>query len=107
MELSPYKYIQSVTYVVGCYVCAVGVAIVLPPHIINYFDLDQRLPFVGHHLLTAFLGNIVATLWIFLSSLIVNNSSVYDPYWAIAPAFCIVYWSAEFGGLGVSCTFVI
>ena len=98
MELSPYKYYQSVTYIVGCYVCAIGVAVISPPYLSAYFQLEKYLGEDNYALLAAFLGDIVATLWIFLSSFIVNNSSVYDPYWSIAPAFVIVYWAAEFGG---------
>lgn len=34
----------------------------------------------------AALADVVCTLVVFLCSVLWNNSSVYDPYWSVAPA---------------------
>ena len=33
----------------------------------------------------------VATIGIYISSLIFNNSSMYDPFWSVAPIPIIIY----------------
>ena len=40
---------------------------------------------IENALLMFFIGDIIATLVVYLGSLIFNNSSVYDPYWSVAP----------------------
>ena len=36
--------------------------------------------------------DLVATAIVFIFSLTFNNSSIYDPYWSIAPFFIILFW---------------
>lgn len=36
-------------------------------------------------LLRLFLADLAATVWVWLMSLLAHNSSVYDPYWSVAP----------------------
>jgi steroid 5-alpha reductase family enzyme len=43
-------------------------------------------------ILYAFILDILATLTVFLISMLVNNSSIYDPYWSIAPPIIFIYW---------------
>jgi steroid 5-alpha reductase family enzyme len=43
-------------------------------------------------LLYAFILNILATVTVFLFSMLLNNSSIYDPYWSIAPPTVFLYW---------------
>lgn len=52
-------------------------------------------PFLkGYHpLLTAFLLDVAATVFIFLVSLLFNNSSFYDPFWSVAPIPILVFWT--------------
>lgn len=38
------------------------------------------------------LANITATLVVWLSGIILKNSSVYDPYWSIAPPVIVICW---------------
>lgn len=38
------------------------------------------------------LADLVATVVVFLFSMIYNNTSVYDPYWSAAPIFIVLYW---------------
>lgn len=45
-----------------------------------------------HPLLTAFLLDVAATVFIFLISFLFNNSSFYDPYWSLAPIPILVFW---------------
>jgi steroid 5-alpha reductase family enzyme len=49
--------------------------------------------FYGNNIiLHAFILNILATVTIFLVSMLVNNSSMYDPYWSLAPPAVFLYW---------------
>ena len=49
--------------------------------------------FYGNNvILYAFILNVLATVTIFLISMLVNNSSVYDPYWSLAPPAIFLYW---------------
>jgi steroid 5-alpha reductase family enzyme len=41
---------------------------------------------------SAAAADLLATLVVFAGSMLLNNSSVYDPYWSVAPAFIAVYW---------------
>jgi steroid 5-alpha reductase family enzyme len=50
--------------------------------------------FMDGHLWKAItIGHIVATLIIYLSSVLAKNSSFYDPFWSIAPLPIIIYLS--------------
>ena len=50
--------------------------------------------FVDGHLWKAItIGHIVATLVIYLASVLAKNSSFYDPFWSIAPLPIIIYLS--------------
>jgi steroid 5-alpha reductase family enzyme len=48
---------------------------------------------------TAGAADLAATLVVFVFSLILDNSSVYDPYWSVAPVPILGYWLAAAGGL--------
>lgn len=37
-------------------------------------------------------ADVVATIIVFIFSVIKNNSSVYDPYWSVAPPVIVLYW---------------
>ena len=37
------------------------------------------------------IGDIVATFIIFISSFLLKNSSMYDPYWSVAPIIILIY----------------
>ena len=49
------------------------------------------LPF-ENPIYTAALADLGATVLIFAFSMIYNNSSIYDPYWSVAPVIIAVYW---------------
>jgi steroid 5-alpha reductase family enzyme len=42
--------------------------------------------------LTALAADTIATLAIFAFSMVLSNSSVYDPYWSVAPPVVALYW---------------
>ncbi len=44
-----------------------------------------KLMNLNNLLLRFFLGDIIATVIVYIGSLIFNNASVYDPYWSVAP----------------------
>jgi len=47
----------------------------------------------GHHPLTVtWWADLAATLVVFAASMAVGNSSLYDPYWSVAPAVIVVAW---------------
>lgn len=37
------------------------------------------------------IADVIATVIVFIFSIVFNNSSVYDPYWSMAPPFIVVY----------------
>jgi steroid 5-alpha reductase family enzyme len=39
-----------------------------------------------------FIGDVVATVVIWLVGVMIKNSSIYDPYWSIAPPLILVFW---------------
>ncbi len=42
--------------------------------------------------LRTLVADIIATLFIYIMSLVHKNTSVYDPYWSVYPVFIISYW---------------
>ena len=50
-------------------------------------------------LLKAVVADLVGTTIVFFFSFILNNSSVYDPYWSVAPVFLTFYWMIEMGSM--------
>ncbi len=67
------------------YVLATAVEIVL----LSLLSLE---PF-----LTVLIADVVATLIVFIFSLILKNASVYDPYWSVQPLVLIVYYTITEG----------
>ncbi len=47
---------------------------------------------------SAALADVVATVVIFGFSVALDNSSMYDPYWSVAPAVIAPWWLARLGG---------
>jgi steroid 5-alpha reductase family enzyme len=45
-------------------------------------------------------ADLTATLVVFGFSVGLDNSSVYDPYWSVAPALITLWWLTRFGGVG-------
>ena len=43
-----------------------------------------------------FILDVLATVIIFIFSVIFNNSSTYDPYWSMAPPAIVVFWMLEY-----------
>jgi steroid 5-alpha reductase family enzyme len=54
--------------------------------------LTGRLLRDGHPLFVAFVADLVATIVVFVLSMVFNNSSMYDPYWSVAPPLIALYW---------------
>ncbi|MEV6851563.1 DUF1295 domain-containing protein [Actinoplanes sp. NPDC051411] len=51
-----------------------------------------------HHPLTVtFWADIAATLVVFLASMVAGNSSLYDPYWSVAPPVVVLAWTSHLG----------
>src|SRR5512143_1559928 len=49
-------------------------------------------------ILVALAADVVATVVVFGFSLALGNSSMYDPYWSVAPIFIVLYWAMAPGG---------
>ena len=49
---------------------------------------------------SAGLADVAATIVVFAFSLGLDNSSVYDPYWSVAPVLIVLWWLPRFGGVG-------
>jgi steroid 5-alpha reductase family enzyme len=55
----------------------------------------------GRHPLTVtFWADVAATLVVFALSMAVGNSSLYDPYWSVAPAVIVPAWALTSPGSG-------
>jgi steroid 5-alpha reductase family enzyme len=48
-----------------------------------------------HPLAVAFWADIAATLVVFLASMVAGNSSLYDPYWSVAPPVVVLAWTSH------------
>jgi steroid 5-alpha reductase family enzyme len=46
-----------------------------------------------HPLAVTFCADLVATVVVFAVAMAVGNSSLYDPYWSVAPAVIVVAWA--------------
>jgi steroid 5-alpha reductase family enzyme len=51
----------------------------------------------GHPLLVTLLADVAATVVVFLCSMVVANSSLYDPYWSVAPPVIVAAWIVSEG----------
>ena len=58
-----------------------------------------------HHPITiAFVADLVATVVVFLLSMVLANSSLYDPYWSVVPPVVAIAWAAASPHLGTGAT---
>lgn len=48
-------------------------------------------------LVATLLADIIMTTIVFVSSVLINNSSMYDPYWSIIPMLIVILWMTELG----------
>jgi steroid 5-alpha reductase family enzyme len=62
-----------------------------------------------HPILVAAAADLAATLVVFASSVLHDNSSLYDPYWSVAPVPIVLYWASldAGGGSAVRRTWVL
>ena len=54
--------------------------------------LSRIISHIFHPLLIVLTLDILATLVIFLFSVMFNNSSLYDPYWSLVPPLIMLFW---------------
>ncbi len=57
---------------------------------LSVFCLFPLLSFSGT-MVNVFIADVVATVLIFVFSMIFRNSSVYDPYWSVIPPIIAIY----------------
>ena len=57
---------------------------------LTVYFIFPLLPF-GQTMMNVFIADVLATVIVFVFSIIFNNSSVYDPYWSVAPPIIVVY----------------
>ena len=50
-----------------------------------------------HPLTRLLVADLAATLTVFAASLTLDNTSVYDPYWSVAPFAIAIWWAAGDG----------
>ena len=64
--------------------------------------LFSSLPGERHPIQTFFYADLVATVVVFAGSMLLHNSSVYDPYWSVAPPLIAGGWLlVQEGGSGL------
>jgi steroid 5-alpha reductase family enzyme len=59
--------------------------------------LSARLLSGAHPVLIAFTADLTATVVVFAFSVVFDNSSIYDPYWSVAPPLIALYWLTAAG----------
>jgi steroid 5-alpha reductase family enzyme len=78
---------RGFAWVIGTYVLAALAALA------TAMALSGRDPIV-----VALAADVVATAVVFAFSLVLDNSSMYDPYWSVAPIPIVLYWALAPGG---------
>ncbi|MGM0367523.1 MAG: DUF1295 domain-containing protein [Actinomycetota bacterium] len=78
---SPKKRSLSFSVVLIIYLLALAAAIIS----LKVFDML-------HPLFSTFMADIAATLVVWFFGIMFRNSSVYDPYWSVAPMVIITFW---------------
>src|SRR5512136_126618 len=78
---------RGFAWVAGAYLLALVAALA------TAFALPGRDP-----ILVALAADVVATAVVFAFSLLLDNSSMYDPYWSVAPVPIVLYWAMAPGG---------
>lgn len=63
--------------------------------VITYNSID-----CNNKLLSLFIADVVATLVVWLFGVIFNNSSIYDPYWSVAPPLLLTFFAIESSSFG-------
>jgi steroid 5-alpha reductase family enzyme len=48
------------------------------------------------NMINVFIADVVATIVVFVFSILFSNSSVYDPYWSVAPPIIVIYLMNQF-----------
>ncbi len=81
--------VKAYTIVIVAYVLA-GIAAIGTGIL---FSTQQPIVIVG-------LADLAATIVIFIFSMLTNNSSMYDPYWSVAPVPIALFWLAQPGSDG-------
>jgi steroid 5-alpha reductase family enzyme len=84
LNLTGTSILKSIILCALAYIIAGGVAIGVG------FSLSGR-----HPVLIAGISDIAATVIVFFFSMLLNNSSVYDPYWSIAPIPIALYFAVQ------------
>lgn len=83
-KFSPFKtrslYFVAVVYLVAFFIAAICIYL---------------LPF--SILINTLYADLAATLIVFVFSRLYKNSSIYDPYWSVAPILILAFWLINFG----------
>ena len=76
-----------------------GQIVVVVAYVVALFAaIAAAQPFAGRHpILVAAVADLVATIVVFAFSVALDNSSIYDPYWSVAPLPIAIYWTS--GGI--------
>ena len=53
-------------------------------------------------LIATLLADIVCTIIVFIFSMIINNSSVYDPYWSVIPPLIVFLWMSQINAYNIA-----
>ncbi len=86
----------SYCYLTAVYLLALAVAV-----------LCYRLMPTNIALLKVLAADVCATVIVYIGSLIINNSSVYDPYWSIQPIVIVIGLAISFGANSVLKVFAL
>ena len=67
--------------------------LIISIYLIAYLSVYFLFPLIPFEntMLKVLTADIIATVMVFMFSIIFNNSSVYDPYWSVIPPFIVIY----------------
>ena len=79
------KKIKSLWFVFVMYVITISIGLIVF-HLLN----------IESFVLKVLIANIVGTIWIYIIGILINNSSLYDPYWSVIPPVILIFSSLYF-----------
>ena len=65
--------------------------------VLGIITFNKTLSFTKNIFASAFLGDVLATVFVFAFSLAFRNASVYDPYWSVQPLVILYAFAAAYG----------
>ena len=86
---------------------AIVLIVYLAAFALCFFLFNVVNQWTGSFILTFFILDILATLFVWAAGLVFSNASVYDPYWSVAPPVMAIFFTAYAAGMSTAAWFFI